>query len=746
MPLLVRIGLHSGLGTLGGDDYVGIDVNRAARIAGAAHGGQVLVSDATRALVQGHLPVGVTLRRLGEYRLRDLPEPELLHQVLADGLPADFAPPNAIDVVGRGNLPTRLTTFIGRARDLAELDELLRTNRLLTLVGPGGTGKTSLAVELARREAERFEDGAWFFSLEAVTDPELVASVLAAGFGLVAGGSASVESRLVGFLAARSLLLVIDNFEHLLDAAPLLPDLLRAAPRLTIVVTSRAPLRVEGEQAYSVPPLALPGAADDAASSDALRLFEDRAARVRPGYRLVPAELEAVAEICRRLDGLPLGIEIAASRMAVLPARDIADRLARRLDLPGGGFRDAPLRQRTLQAAIAWSFDLLSDPERRLLERLSVFAGSFGLDEAELVCRSADELGLDVLGGISTLVEHSLVQPVASPRGARFRLLTTIRMTAADRLVERGESATMSRRHAEAYLALAESFAPQFPGRGQGSLLDRLSEEHDNLRAAIDWAVATPDAEVALRLAGALWRYWQGRGHLDEGAAELARILAIPGASAPTRARLRALDAAGGVAWWQGDVAAADASYIEQVRLARHIGDPRELALALSNLSHTRLVEGAADDGAALRAEAIRLFEETGDARGAARVEWIAANQLMQSDPAASRTTLEHLLRRFVGLGDDFYVAMAAGSLSWALVSLGEYDGALDLAAQSLRLAIEMDDVGAGTVEIHEVEVLFALVGRVREAAILDGAFDAATDSPPRPHSSNSLGARGVAR
>ena len=349
--------------------------------------------------------------------------PEPLYQVIADGLQAEFPPLKTQVGPSRGNLPPRLTSFIGRDPELDELATLLDSNRLLTLVGPGGAGKTSLATELLRRESGRYRDGTWFVPLESVHDAELVPGVLAATFGLVSGrGSETVEGRLSRFLASRSLALVIDNVEQVLDAAPLLPRLLRAAPELTIVTTSRTPLRVAGEQEFPVPPLAVPPPGqpiDDARAIDAIRLFEDRAARVRPGYRLAAEDVEAVAEICRRLDGLPLGIEIAASRMALLPARDIADRLGRRLDLPGAGSRDAPERQRTLQAAIAWSYDLLRDPERRLLERLSVFAGSFGVPEAEAVAGPPDELGVDVLDGISTLVDHSLVQPApSSARGA----------------------------------------------------------------------------------------------------------------------------------------------------------------------------------------------------------------------------------------------------------------------------------------------------------------------------------------
>ena len=724
----VRMGLHAGLGTLGGDDYVGIDVHRAARVAAAAHGGQILVSEATRGLVEGHTRADVHLLALGEHELRDLGGAEPLYQVAADGLETAFPPLNAPRPARLGNLPSRLTSFVGREGELEELAHLMDSNRLITLVGPGGTGKTSLAVELLRRQADRFADGSWFVPLESVRDPGLVPSVLAATFGLVSGSPDTVESRLRAFLGPRTLGVIVDNVEQVIAAAPLLPKLLLAAPGLTIVATSRAPLRVAGEQEYPVQPMPVPGVGDSldqVIANDAIRLFVDRAERVRPAYRLVNEDVEAVAEICRRLDCLPLGIEIAASRMALLPARDIAERLGRRLDLPGAASRDAPERQRTLQGAIGWSYDLLREPEQRLLERLSVFAGHFAVDQAEAVCGPVGDLGIEALDGLSALAEHSLVQPAAvALSGARFRLLTTVRMFAAERLAARGDAEAIRRRHAETYLAVAEQIAPTVLGRDQARLLDRLTLEHDNFRAAFDWAIDRGETQIAMRLASALWRYWQGRGHLEEGWTTVSRILAMPGADAASWARLGLLDAAGGVAWWQGDIPRADRMYELQVEEARGLGDPRALALALFNRSHTVSAGQDSPESAAMRAEASTLFEQVGDARGAARVRWIDANLLMLRDAAAAASELAELLRVYQELDDVYYLAMAAGSLSWSLLETGELDRSLEYALLSFRVATQGGDVAAAMVAVRQLEIHLHLLGHLREAAILDGVAD----------------------
>ena len=724
--LRVRMGIHTGIGTLGGDDYVGIDVHRAARIASAAHGGQVLLSDATRALAAPDLPPGVRLRSLGEHKLKDLARPEQLAQLVIDGVPSEFPPIRSSDAGTTGNLPARLTTFIGRESELEELGRLVDEHRLVTLIGPGGTGKSSLAVELARRKAPAFGGGAWLVRLESVIDPNLVASTIATALGLVETPGLSPGGRLVEYLAGRSILLVLDNFEQLLPAGPLVGELLASDIGLRVLVTSRAPLRLMPEQEFAVRPLATPGRIDvaaDAMRSPAVQLFVDRARRVNRGYELTTVDAPAVAELCRRLDGLPLGIELAASRVALLPVATIAARLAERLDLPGGAPRDLPARQQSMERAIAWSYDLLDPPAQRLLARFSVFRGGCRLEEAMAVC--GPDLGLDVLDGLSVLVEHSLVQPAPGPDGARFSLLGTIQSFASARLVDGGEESAVSRRHALAYLDLAETAAQHLPSGHQLPWLGRLDADHDNLRAAVLWAIERGESDVGLRFGTALWRFWQIRGHIEEGRGTMARLLHMPGADTSTPRRLRALEADGGLRYWSADLPGADARYKEQLDLARTLGDVHGTADALFNLSHTRsLLDQDQDAAEQMADEAARMYREVGDERGEARVAWTRVNLLMQRGGPGVEQLMLASLQRFEEIGDDWYVALTQGTLGWEAFMRGDYLGALRWGLASLHGHHVMGDVASEIIFLRGVAVLLVDLGMPEEAAVTISAFD----------------------
>ena len=743
VDLRVRMGVHSGEGIRGGDDYVGLDVNRAARIAAAAYGGQVLLSDATRALAERDLPDGVALRDLGRHRLKDIAEPERLFMLVADGLPADF-PPLRSSEAHPNNLPVRLTTFIGREGELHDLEALLGENRLVTLTGPGGTGKTSLAVELARSLLERFPDGAWFVPLESITDSDLVSSAIIAALGVREAAAMAPVELVRHHLRDRTLLLVLDNLEQIASAGTAVLDLLRASPGLTILATSRAPLRVAGEQEYPVAPLPLPASAPTGADAsgwlemqdaDAVRLFVDRARRSRPGFSLTAQNAAAVAETCRRLDGLPLGIELAAARVGLLAPSDIAERLARHLPLPGSGARDLPDRQRTIEGAISWSYDLLGPPERRLLARLSVFAGGCDLDAADVVCGPADELGVDVLDGLADLVEQSLVKGSPTEDGTRFTMLETVRAFASGRLAA-DEAIELRRRHGLHFLRLAESAAKEMPGRRQLDWLRLLDTEQGNLRAAIEWAIETNSAEPALRFAASLWRYWQLGGHLAEGLSTVGSLLGVPGLER-SAARLRAVEANGGLRYWSGDERGANEAYREQLTLARALADQLAQADALFNLATTIGQVGDAQASLAMLDEAFGLYEALGDQRGLGRVSAVRGFAAMaMGDAVTGCNLMEDALVRLRAVDDVFFEVVTLAALGWANFVLKRFEEGLPAWRHAMELNHALGDVSSTTFGLEFAAVLAAEAGMWEQAATMHAAFTALSGRtlarPPR--------------
>ncbi len=527
----VRMGLHAGTAQLAGDRYIGLDVHRAARIAAAGHGGQVLLSEATSALVAPTLPEGIALRELGPHLLKDLQRPERLFQLILPDLPADFPPLNALDRHAH-NLPIQLTSFIGRERELAELKPLLLTAHLLTLTGPGGTGKTRLALWLAADALESFADGVWLVELAPLADPGLVPQTVAATLGLRDQPGRAVLEVLLDYLRSKSVLLVLDNCEHLIAAcAQLAETLLRAVPGLRILASSREALGVAGETAYRVPSLALPEPEvprlDALIGNDCVRLFVERAAAAHPAFHLTAANAPAITQISRRLDGIPLALELAAARTSVFPPDQIAARLDDRFRLLTGGSRTALPRHQTLLALIEWSHNLLTETERVLLRRLSVFAGGWSLEAAQAVC--GEGLGEDVLDTLAHLADKSLLDveaPIEAVEG-RYHLLETIRQFARDRLLASGEVERTRDRHLEHFIQFAEETEPRLRRAEQLEWLERMDREHDNLRAALAWALERDMSAHALRLAGALTYYWELRGYWNEGLQALNAALAL---------------------------------------------------------------------------------------------------------------------------------------------------------------------------------------------------------------------------
>ena len=410
----VRMGLHTGEAAMVGGDYMGLDIHRAARIASSAHGGQVVLSDATKVLCEGSLPDGVTLVDLGEHRLKDLAKPERIWQLRIDGLPDEFPPLKSLDKTPN-NLPTQLTSFVGRDKELAEGLRLLDQSRLLTLTGPGGTGKTRLSMQIGAEASDHFKHGVYFVPLAPISDPELVPSTVLQAMGVHDSDSRPPQEQLVAHLKEKEVLLILDNFEQILPAAGYVGEVLKASPTSKAVATSRAALKVYGEQEFPIPPLGVPDIAaevslDDLAQFEGVKLFIERAVALKPDFKLTAENAAAVAGIAALVDGLPLAIELAAARIKLMPPKAMLARLQDRLGELGGGARDLPERQQTIRGAIAWSYDLLDEGTQRLFARFAVFVRGGSLDQVEAVCGPADEVGGDVLDGISTLLDHNLVR------------------------------------------------------------------------------------------------------------------------------------------------------------------------------------------------------------------------------------------------------------------------------------------------------------------------------------------------
>jgi predicted ATPase/class 3 adenylate cyclase len=726
VTLRVRVGLHTGEAPLVGEEYIGLDVHHAARVAAAAHGGQVLISETTRALVEDHLGDGLSLRDLGTHRLKDLARPERLFQLVVSGTRDQFPPPRTLDSTPN-NLPTQLTSFIGRDADVAEGGRLLAGTRLLTLTGPGGIGKTRLSLQLAADAVQEFPGGVFFVPLSAVNDPALIASAVVNSLGAAVAGNRMPLEVANEYLHDKKALLVLDNFEQLLpDGAAVVSDLLRASPGLKVVVSSRAVLRVYGEQEMPVQPLRLPdphALPPLAAMSqfEAVKLFIERALAVKPDFQVTNENAPAVAGICERVDGLPLAIELAAARTKLFAPQALLNRLETSLKVLGAGARDLPGRQQTLAGAIAWSYDLLDEPHRRLFRRFSVFARGASLEQAEVVCGSED-LGIDVLSGLDELADQSLLRRMPDFDEPRLLMLQVVREYAAERLAESGEASAIKDRHAAAYQALAEAAAPNLFGPDRKLWLDRLERDHDNFRAAFDWAAANGDARRAMCLGSAFWRFWQMRGHLREGRARLESILAMP--SEPDDDRARALEAAAGIAYWQADMASSLRWYDENLAIVRASGDRRRLADALYNSSFPRLV-GRTDvnEAVSLAHEALLIFRELGDAAGTARSQWSIGNALyfLERDAEAA-VALDEAIELNRKQDNRFGLGWALHTRALVAIRLGDVKGARDYARRGMEIFCEAQDLSGMTIFLDDAATVAEHAGDMPEALRLAAA------------------------
>ena len=688
-PVKVRMGLHTGELRLTGEGYAGRELHRAARIAATGHGGQVVVSAATAGLVEQNLPDGVVLRDLGLHRLKDFPDPLRLHDLVIAGLPSDFAQLRSLDARPT-NLPTERTSFVGRADEVARLEEMLGEGRLVTLVGPGGAGKTRLAIHVALQLLDRFADGAFLVDLSAVTDAAVVLPEIAAALKVRREPGQETAEALDRHLRDRRLLLVLDNMEQVVEAAAVVGELLDGSPGLAVLATSRVPLQITGEQRFALEPMPVPeDDATDVGSFDAVRLFAERATAVHPGFELDERSSPAVARIVSALDGLPLALELAASRMALLSPDALADRLTQRLPMLTGGPRDAPERQRTLAATIGWSYDLLDDDARVLFARLSVFAGGSTLEAAE---RVAGE-GLDVLEVMGGLTDASLVRRSAPVFGdVRYSMLETIREFAGERLDAAGERATIEHRLAAWVRSLAIEAEPHLVGVEQVDWFALLEREHDNIRTALDVAEANGDDRVAveagLRTSAAIWRFWQERGHLAEGEARLARLLDLPEAQHPDEARARALGGYGGLLYWRSAFEEMRHVYDEAAVIARSLGDRELLASALFDLSFVAsLADGDFEAGEQILHEALEILGD-GDALLRSRIlGGIGFSRMLRGEAAGAVGSFEEAIEIQRSIGDRLGISQNLVGLSGMRLMLGEPDTARALVREATEVA-----------------------------------------------------------
>jgi predicted ATPase/class 3 adenylate cyclase len=696
-PLRVRIALHSGEADLRDGDYYGVTVNHCARLRDAAHGGQILLSQTTYYLVRDELPADVSIRDLGEHSLQDLERPEHVFQPVVTNLPSDFPQLNTPDQI-RNNLPLALTSFIGREQEIEALERLLWQSRLLTVAGPGGAGKTRLAIQVAQNVLGSFSDGVWFIDLAPLSNTALLSLHVINVLGMREEASRAPDRTLMDILKNKTMLLILDNCEHLLpEVAQLAEIMLRSAPRLRILATSRERLGVSGELTWRIPPLSSPESKVDLTFEEimqyeAVKLFRDRATAVSSDFTITRENAVTVAQICIRLDGIPLAIELAAARVRALSVEEILSRLDDRFRLLVGSPIALP-RQQTLRALVDWSYDLLTEKERILFRHLSVFVGGWILEAAEQICSGGEIETLEVMDLLSGLIDKSFVIGDTQNGHVRYHFLETIHQFSRERLLESNETGEFEQKHAVYFLSLAENAYGKMWGIEQADWLVQLDEEYDNLRKALTWlSKVAGKKEMVLQMAGSLWRYWEIRGYITEGRAWLETALAR-NPDAEDYLRANGLGGAGHLARQQGDYVQAKTLHEQSLDLFRKMGSKLSAARQLNALGEIAQFQGNYARAVELHEESLSLRYEIGDKEG------IAVSLRQLGVIARDRGQYQHaqeLLEESLGLerelGDKLLLALSLNDLGVVAHHLCEYEQAISLFEEAISMQRQLND------------------------------------------------------
>ena len=694
--LKVRIALHSGEADRRDGDYYGSAVNRCARLRSAAHGGQILVSETTYCLVRDDLPASISLRDLGEHNLKDLGRPEHIYQPVVADLPSDFPPVNTLDKT-KSNLPLSLTSFIGREREMEEIEKLLLQTRFLTLSGPGGAGKTRLATQVVQNLYGFFPDGIWFIDLAPLSKTTLLSQYVINELGMREDAGRSPNEILLDNLRDKTLLMILDNCEHLLpDVAHLAEAMLRNAPNIRILATSREKLGVASEIIWRIPSLSSPDGVplniECLMEYESVRLFLDRAKAAKSDFTISVDNAGIIAQICARLDGIPLAIELAAARVRVLSVEEISKRLNDRFHLLVGSQIALP-RQQTLHALVDWSYDLLTEKERMLLRRLSVFSGGWTLEATEHVCSGRGIQDWEVLDLLTNLIDKSFVNVDICKCRERYRFLETIHKFSQERLSESNEAEEFAQKHAAYFLEkTVDSYGKEW-GPEQGRWLEWLDEENDNLRAVlVRLSQVAGNEEALLKLSGSLWKYWEIRGYLSEGRAWLDTAL-LKNVGGPDYWRANGLGGAGHLARQQGDFEQAKKLHERSLEIFRALGDRLGAARQLNALGEIARYVGDYDRSIELHKESLSLRYEIDDKEGIAvslRQLGVIARDRGQYQNA--RMLLEESLKLELELGDKIFVALALNDLGLVAESLCEFEKAISLFQEAMSMQLDLKD------------------------------------------------------